>query len=106
MQKGKQKHCKQLLPWIQSISNHLWWSVQTCNGDAQLHIDKWVSIVHHITNVHEWVGDKGSKYNKCVHLTLTPEEQCSNKWLRSRSIVHRTLSNEVKDKTLLKDMKS
>ena len=23
-QKGKQKHCEQLLPWIQSISNHLW----------------------------------------------------------------------------------
>ena len=33
-QKGKQKHCEQLLPWIQSISNHLWWSAQTyaCNG--------------------------------------------------------------------------
>ena len=56
MQKGKQKHCEQL-PWMQSISNHLWWSVQTCNGDVQLLIDKWVSIVHHINNVHEWVGD-------------------------------------------------
>ena len=103
-QKGKQKHCEQL-PWIQSISNHLWWSAQTCNGDAQLLIDKWVSIVHHISNVHEWVGDEGSKFTKCVHLTLTPEEQRSKKWLRSGSIVHRTLANEVNDKTLLKDMK-
>ena len=25
-QKGKNKNCKALLPWIQSISNHLWWS--------------------------------------------------------------------------------
>ena len=25
MQKGKLKHCERLLPWIQSISNHLWW---------------------------------------------------------------------------------
>ena len=24
-QKGKLKHCERLLPWIQSISNHLWW---------------------------------------------------------------------------------
>ena len=104
-QKGKQKHCEQLLPWIQSISNHLWWSAQTCNGDAQLLIDKWVSIVHHISNVHEWVGDEGSKFTKCVHLTLTPEEQRSKKWLRSGSIVHRTLTNEVNDKTLLNDMK-
>ena len=73
--KGKQKHCEQLLPWIQSISNHLWWSVQTCNGDAQLLTDKWVSIVHHISNVHEWVGDEDSAFTKCVHPTLTPEEQ-------------------------------
>ena len=35
-QKGKQRKCEQLLPWMQSISNHLSWAVQTCNGDAQL----------------------------------------------------------------------
>ena len=35
-QKGKLKHCEWLLLWILSISNHLWWAAQTCNGDAQL----------------------------------------------------------------------
>ena len=104
-QKGKQKHCEQLLPWIQSISNHLWWSAQTCNGDAQLLTDKWVSIVHHISNVHEWVGNEGSQFTKCVHPTLTTEEQRSKKWMRPGSVVHRTLTNVVKDKTLLKDIK-
>ena len=63
-QKGKQKHSEQLLPWIQSISNHLWWSEQTCNGDAQQLTDKWVSIVHHISNAHEWVGNEGSQFTK------------------------------------------
>ena len=29
--KAKSKHCGQLYPWIQSISNHLWWAAQTCN---------------------------------------------------------------------------
>ena len=32
--KAKTKHFDQLFPLIQSISNHLWWSVQTCNSDA------------------------------------------------------------------------
>ena len=40
-----------------------------------------------------------------MHPTLTPEEQHCKKWLRSGSIVHRTLINVVKDKTLLKDIK-
>ena len=105
-QKGKQKHCEQLLPWIQSISNHLWWSAQTCNGDAQLLTDKWVSIVHHISNVHEWVGNEGSQFTKCVHPTLTTEEQRGKKWMRPGSVVHRTLTNVVKDKHYLRTSKS
>ena len=48
-QEGTLKHCERLLPWIQSISNHLWWAAQTCNGDVQLLTEK---------------------CNKCVHLTL------------------------------------
>ena len=74
-QKGKLKHCERLLPWIQSISNHLCWAVQTCNGDAQLLNEKWTSIIYHISNVHEWDGGEGSVFNKCVHPTLPPEEQ-------------------------------
>ena len=104
-QKGKQRKCEQLLPWIQSISNHLWWAAQTCNGDAQLLTEKWTSIVYHIGNVHEWDGGKGSVFNKCVHLPLPVEEQRSKKWLRSGSLVHRTLRNIVHDKNLLRDIK-
>ena len=104
-QKGKQRKCEQLLPWIQSISNHLWWAAQTCNGDAQLLTEKWTSIVYHISNVHEWDGGKGSVFNKCVHLPLPVEEQRSKKWLRSGSLVHRTLRNIVHDKNLLRDIK-
>ena len=104
-QKGKQRKCEQLLPWIQSISNHLWWAAQTCNRDVQLLTEKWTSIVYHISNVHEWDGGKGSVFNKCVHLPLPVEEQRSKKWLRSWSLVHRTLRNVVHDKNLLRDKK-
>ena len=44
-------------------------------------------------------------FNKCVHPTLPPEEQRSKKWLRSGSLVHRTLKNIVYNKTLLRDIK-
>ncbi|XP_062517566.1 uncharacterized protein LOC134192823 [Corticium candelabrum] len=40
-QKGKSKRCTKLLPWIQSISNHLWWSSQSCDGDSQILTEKW-----------------------------------------------------------------
>ena len=30
---GQKKNCEQLLLWVQSISNHLWWCCSTCHGD-------------------------------------------------------------------------
>lgn len=39
-EKAKLKRHSDLLPWIQSISNHLWWSSATCGGDVKLL--KWV----------------------------------------------------------------
>ncbi len=32
-QVAQKKSNEQLLPWIQSVSNHLWWSCKTCQGD-------------------------------------------------------------------------
>ena len=55
--------------------------------------------------MHEWNGGKDSKFNKCVHLTLPIEEQCSKKWLRFRSLVHSTLKDAVCNKNLLQDIK-
>ena len=59
---AKQKGCKELSPWIQSISNHLWWSCQTCKGDSLLLKEKWISVFHHWTNEHTW-GDS-EKFEK------------------------------------------
>jgi len=82
--KVKTKHCGQLL---QSISNQLWWwSVQTYNGDVELLVDKWKSIVHHISNVHEWDSDPNALFPKCMHPTLSSEEEHSKRWLRPGSV--------------------
>jgi solute carrier family 8 (sodium/calcium exchanger) len=31
---SKNKECHNLAPWIQFISNHLWWSCSTCDGNV------------------------------------------------------------------------
>ena len=36
--KGRQSQCEAVLPWIQAISNHFWWSCATCNSDEVVSI--------------------------------------------------------------------
>ena len=35
-EKAKRKKYEELQPWIQSVSNHIWWCSATCGGDANL----------------------------------------------------------------------
>ena len=100
--KAKAKYCGQLYPWIQSISNHLWWTAQTCDGDAQtcdgdaqLLVEKWKPILHHISNVHECDNEPEALFPKCMHPTLSSEEERSKKWLRSGSTTHNPLCKVV-----------
>ena len=81
---GQQKGHTALLPWIRSISNHLWWSAKTCNGDPDLLVAKWTSIVHHIVNVHEWDSDK---FSYCVHEPIDNTCDCK-KWLIPNDTAH------------------
>ena len=43
-EKAKKKECSELSPWIKSVSNHLWWCADTCEGDKELLREKWISI--------------------------------------------------------------
>ena len=99
--KRAKKHYGELYPWIQSISNHLWWAAKTCNNDAQLVVEKWKSIAHHISNVHEWDSDPKALFPKYEHQTLSSEEEQSKKWLRSSSVPHNALRKVALQDTLL-----
>jgi hypothetical protein len=68
---AKQRGCQELSPWIQSISNHLWWSCQTCDGDPLLLKEKWMSVLLHCCNKHTW-GDS-EKFTTCAHPPLHPD---------------------------------
>ena len=77
--KGKQKRNENLAGWIKSIINHFWWCSAACQGNAVLIREKWLSILHHVSNKHEWDGHE--LYQACEHGPLSPEEERLKKWL-------------------------
>ena len=55
---SKKSSCKIIEKWIKLIGNHFLWSYATCNGDAELLREKWISVLFHIQNKHTWTGNK------------------------------------------------
>uniref|UniRef100_A0A8C6TKS8 Transposase n=1 Tax=Neogobius melanostomus TaxID=47308 RepID=A0A8C6TKS8_9GOBI len=66
---AKRRSCEDLGAWIPSIINHLWWCAQNCAEDAVLLKEKWVSVIHHVTNRHDWPGNR--HYHCCDHEPLS-----------------------------------
>ena len=96
-QKALKKNMNDLMPWIHSVTNHLYWSAQTCNGNADLLREKWASSVHHIANIHKWNGEL---MVRCEHETVDNDID----WLTIDSDAHKALKSVVLDKHLLRDM--
>ena len=44
--------------------NHLYWCAASSDGDGEMVSEKWLSILNHITNVHEGHGER---FPKCLH---------------------------------------
>lgn len=102
--KAKTKDSSELGPWIQSISNHLWWCSATCNGNAGVLKEKWLSLLHHITNIHSWTSNK--HFHKCEHHLMSPQEVQKTKWLKKNSKAFKALQDVVLDTRLLKAMQN
>ena len=100
--KAKTKGCEDLNRWIQSMSNHLWWSAATCGGDPILLVEKWTSVVHHVSNKHSWGGCK--KFKRCIHHKLTKREMKAVPWLKAGSPSHKVLQEIVFNKRFLNDL--
>ena len=45
---SKKASCNDLRPWIKSVAHHFWWACSTCEGDAQILREKWLSIIFHV----------------------------------------------------------
>ena len=100
--KAKQKGCEDLAPWIQSISNHLWWSAATCNGSVQILREKWKSVLDHVSNKHKWTGN--THFHRCCHRRISSSEAKKVCWLKPGTQAHLALEEVVLNTKLLKDL--
>ena len=80
---GMKKSCGDLIPWIRSISNHVWLCASSCGMDSEMLIEMWKSILYHIRNVHTF---SRRKFNKCIHGKLSPASQRKKKWLKPKDL--------------------
>ena len=80
---SKLRNCECIRAWIQSISNHLYWSaVSSPEGEGELIVAKWKSILNHIHNVH--TGHDDARFPSCAHDELTGRER-RKQWIKPRS---------------------
>ena len=101
-EKANKKDCSELSPWIKSVSNHLWWCADTCQGSKELLQEKWISIVHHTANIHHW--NTADLYHECPHPPIPRNVARTKRWLQPGSPAHEALKEVVFNKTLLKDV--
>jgi hypothetical protein len=100
--KSVDKKAPLLGAWRSSIVNHLWWSAATCNGDAEVLLEKFKSVLNHISNVHSWEGNK--HFQKCDHPPISDSESREKMWISPGSADYRYLKDVIEDKRWLKDL--
>ncbi|XP_041443251.1 uncharacterized protein LOC121401647 [Xenopus laevis] len=101
---SKKKNCKDLATWIGPITNHLWWSAQTCDQKVNVLLDKWRSVLYHIANKHTF--PKLKTYKKCQHKPLTAQEKKERKWITHTHPAHSSLVKIITDPLLIRDISS
>ncbi|XP_050399974.1 uncharacterized protein LOC126817165 [Patella vulgata] len=99
-EKAKSKQNEPLKPWIQSIRNHFWWCVTTCDGNIILLKEKWISVLKHCSNIHEWTSNE--QFHQCEHPKLSKHEEAQKMWLKPGSAAFQVLQDIVLDKSFLK----
>ncbi|KAG8008841.1 hypothetical protein GBF38_010482 [Nibea albiflora] len=92
---AKKKGQSILLTWLKDIVNHFWWCCKTADTTQQF-LTLWVSIIHHICNIHTW--SKGS----CHHGHL--EDTRGRSWIQKGTRCHKALLEIVVNKRWLKDI--
>lgn len=78
---AKNKDCRIIGKWQQSIINHLYWSVVSSScDDADMIKARWLSLENHIHNKH---SGHGKLFPNCSHSRLQRRDQ-NKKWLKRR----------------------
>ncbi|XP_062591608.1 uncharacterized protein LOC134253115 isoform X1 [Saccostrea cucullata] len=94
---SKKKNCELVGAWAHSISNHIYWCAASSDGNGELILEKWISILNHVTDVHEGHGEL---YPRCLHGPVDDRQ-----WIRRGSKAFLELETVVRGRMLLTDIK-
>uniref|UniRef100_A0A3P9HYZ0 THAP-type domain-containing protein n=1 Tax=Oryzias latipes TaxID=8090 RepID=A0A3P9HYZ0_ORYLA len=99
---SKEKDCTDLKEWIDSIINHLYWSVMsTDSAEPNLVEAKWTSVLNHIVNIHT---HNNELFPKCEHKRLRGRA-ARKKWLKPCSTMMVKLEKLAVTTYLIRDLK-
>ncbi|XP_069109329.1 uncharacterized protein [Argopecten irradians] len=66
-------------PWVQDLVNHFWYCSRKAQGSEMALISRWRGILHHVTDVHEWVIGDGAGPAQCEHDPILTTEDMESK---------------------------
>ncbi|KAG1660234.1 hypothetical protein GQR58_022100 [Nymphon striatum] len=96
---AKQKGCQNILHWIKSVKNHLYWiAYSTPDANPDLLQTKWLSVVNHIQDIHE---HDTPLFPKCMHNKSILDGQTH--WMIPNDKDTEELTELLTKTTLLKD---
>ncbi len=96
-----QRDCEDLMSWIKSIINHIYWAASsTPDGNGDVIVAKVESIINHIQNKHE---HDNPLYSSCSHPPLTDTES-RKKWLKPSTKVSVKFEELISTKRFVKDI--
>ena len=68
---GMKKDCQCILPWIKSITNHMYWTAcSTPDANPDVMAAKWMSVSNHVVNIH---NHDNVHFRACLHEPLDEE---------------------------------
>jgi hypothetical protein len=88
--------------WKSSINNHLWWSAQTCQGNGKILVEKFLSVLHHISNEHE--SKTSGEIKRCEHEPISEKESNEKLWINPLSESFLALKKILTAKDFIKDL--
>ncbi|KAE8595132.1 hypothetical protein XENTR_v10015546 [Xenopus tropicalis] len=97
---SKKRNCSELAQWSAPVRNHLWWAVRSCEGNTELMMEKWNSLIYHVIGVHKW--RTGALYHGCEH--APQEDEVTRSFLGKGSRAHRKLREIVLSRDINKDL--
>ncbi|XP_044148674.1 uncharacterized protein LOC122937710 [Bufo gargarizans] len=100
---SRKKNCSALTSWVSSVKSHLWWCTSTCDGQPDVLVQKWNSLLHHVVDTHSWQAEKG--YERCHHDHIPEAVRQRRKWLCKGGKAHNSLKTLVLNKKLQQDLR-